>query len=242
MKNIQKILFDRSDSEGVLSLEVEDNRRKLMKRYTKKIIEKSKVRMKILDLGCANGMVFKNMTKRAEFYGVDIAQYQLRKAKKFGYKKTYLLDLDKDRLPFRDSCFDLVIAGDFIEHIVNTDWVVSEINRVLRRKGKLIVTIPNINHWISYVMMLIFDLPPVFSARFRSCHVRDFTFRTMKYCLREFGFRPIKCSGTGILIPFINRYILLGMTKIIPRLGCEIIYLSKKEKRVKYQEKKAIRV
>lgn len=241
MKNIQEIFYDEKECPKAFRNEDKFPRIKLIRKYLNLSIKKDKKRSKILDIGCANGEMCKDFTEKANIYGIDISKILLKKAEKNGYK-TIQLDLEKSRLPFKDSDFDVVVSGELIEHIVNTDWLMAEINRVLKKRGKLIVSVPNVNQWIGYIMMAIFDLPPRFSARFRSLHVRDFTFKTFKACLKEFGFKTTLCSGTGLFIPLVNRNFFTSLTKIFPRFGSEIVFLSQKEKRVPYQEEKAVKI
>lgn len=48
-----------------------------------------------------------------------------------------------NNLPFRNSCFDVVIMLDVIEHVVDVDSALAEVVRVLRTNGKLVITTPN---------------------------------------------------------------------------------------------------
>ncbi len=47
-------------------------------------------------------------------------------------------------LPFKSERFALVFAGEIIEHILDTGLFASEINRVLVKRGKLVITTPNL--------------------------------------------------------------------------------------------------
>ncbi len=95
-------------------------------------------------------------------------------------------------MPFKTETIDLVIASEVLEHILNTDLLLFEINRVLKNNGILVVTVPNVNYLLSYVMMLFFDLPPYRSARYRSPYVRDFTKKIIKIALENNGFKVVK--------------------------------------------------
>jgi len=58
-------------------------------------------------------------------------------------------------LPFKDSFFDFVITYETIEHIGDTSLFVSELSRVLKPNGIMILTCPNILwepvHWIAAI-------------------------------------------------------------------------------------------
>jgi SAM-dependent methyltransferase len=216
-----------------------ETRVRLMTRYLDESLPPGGPRLKVLDVGCADGGLFKSFAGRCELFGVDISESWLEQATRNGYT-AFLVDVSHEALPFEDGSMDIVIAGEVIEHIVNTDWLMSEVNRVLKDDGKLIISIPNINQWISVPMMLFFDLPPRYSARFRAPHVRDFTFRTMKICLREFGFSIIKREGTGLFVPHFFKNVLVSLTRWIPRLATEIVFLCRKTSRVAYDESKSV--
>jgi ubiquinone/menaquinone biosynthesis C-methylase UbiE len=49
---------------------------------------------------------------------------------------------DGQRLPFADQVFDVVLATEVFEHVVDLDGVLAELKRVLRPGGKLLVTAP----------------------------------------------------------------------------------------------------
>ena len=81
-----------------------------------------------------------------------------------------------------------------------------EINRVLKPGGKLVLTFPNIRTILGLGMMLFFDLPPMYAARYRSAHFRDFTLRTIKIVLKAHGFRFERAIGSAFYLPKIEEF------------------------------------
>jgi len=56
---------------------------------------------------------------------------------------TWMLSVsDITRLPFGDAVFDLVICSEVLEHVPNDRTAVTEIVRVLKPKGTLVVSVP----------------------------------------------------------------------------------------------------
>ena len=49
---------------------------------------------------------------------------------------------DGKTFPFKESEFDSVVTNQVLEHVFNPDEFLSEINRVLKTKGKLLLTVP----------------------------------------------------------------------------------------------------
>lgn len=99
-----------------------------------------------LDIGCYDGEIAKKIKekigKECTMYGIDIAENAAKEVQKKGIIfKTNDLNLGLD---FPDNMFDFVFAGEIIEHIYDTDLFVSEIKRVLKPGGTLIITTPNL--------------------------------------------------------------------------------------------------
>lgn len=126
-------------------------------------------------------------------------------------------NLEQDSLPFEDGQFDVVCAFDVIEHILHTDHVLNEMNRVIRSGGVFIGSVPNLYQPLSLLMVLR-DLTPMYASRYRSLHVRDFTLRLFKAIVRKHGFQVERCSGTFIF-PFEEAGWSHRLADWFPRLG-----------------------
>jgi len=197
-EELQKLYADRTAREGYTGDDSSNRFRKvssLMREYT--------TPQKVLDVGCATGSLLKSFTELHDISGVDISEMFLERARRNGYKQTVQLDVSTHALPFEDKTFDVVFCGECIEHIVDTDWLYCGINRVLKAGGHFLLTFPNLRTPISFAMMLL-NLPPMYSARYRAGHVRDFTTRTMKIALANNGFRIDKMVGADFYLPKIG--------------------------------------
>ncbi|MFA5747024.1 MAG: class I SAM-dependent methyltransferase [Candidatus Paceibacterota bacterium] len=99
---------------------------------------------KILDLGCANGRMFELFApKGAEYYGVDISGKLIEIAKKL-YPAGHFEKADALSLPFADNTFDKVYFISVLHHIPSGEFrqkCFSEINRILKPEGKLILRV-----------------------------------------------------------------------------------------------------
>ncbi|UCE11583.1 MAG: methyltransferase domain-containing protein [Candidatus Thorarchaeota archaeon] len=115
---------------------------------------------KILELGCAGGWLGEKLKRKfkAEVHGVDISPNALRLAENRGLIAKEF-DLDGNRWPYEDNTFDVVIAGDLLEHLFDTETVVAEAYRVLRQGGLFIVSAPNINCYYNRLWVLFGKLP-----------------------------------------------------------------------------------
>ena len=97
----------------------------------------------ILDVGCASGYYPPHYLKKCKrVFGVDPNERLVREAN-MNYPTIDFKVGTAENLPFKDKTFDLVIMGDVLEHVENEDKSLSEIHRVLKEDGLLIVTAPH---------------------------------------------------------------------------------------------------
>ncbi len=171
----------------------------------RKIVALRPAGQKVLDVGCGNGTVLGCFAGVHELYGLEINPELAARANKIGVKAV-VHDLEGGAMPFPDKTFDVVYCGETIEHQVDTDWLVAEINRVLKPGGTLILTFPNIRTVLGIVMMVFFDMPPMYASRYRAPHYRDFTLRTIKMVLRNHDFKPIQSIGGAFYLPVIGEH------------------------------------
>jgi|SRR5579859_3560728 len=188
-------------------------------------------KLKILDVGCANGAILQSFRSKHELHGVDISECLIKAANKNGFiAKVH--DLSNDQLPYEDGIFDVVFSGETIEHQIDTDWFLLELNRVLKPGGKLILTFPNIRTLLGIAMML-FDMPPMYSSRYRHPHFRDFTLRYIKLALARHGFSHEKSIGSTFYLPKIGQC-CSSLATFFPSWSQTTIVVAKKIENSKY--------
>lgn len=102
---------------------------------------------RVLDLGCRDGTLTQCYVAGNIVTGVDIDGQALSLAHARLGIATISLDLNRGRLPFDDALFDIVVAGEVLEHLVDPSFTVSEARRVLVPAGRLIGSVPNGFHW-----------------------------------------------------------------------------------------------
>ena len=92
---------------------------------------------KVLDVGCGTGEF---LAFRRDTVGVDVNPYNVRHCRERGLS-VELLEPQSD-YPFTGATFDGAIMDNVLEHLVDPDPTVSEIHRVVRPRGTLIVGVP----------------------------------------------------------------------------------------------------
>lgn len=97
----------------------------------------------ILDVGCANGYYTKLYAKKCKrIIGID-SNHELIKRAKEENPKIEFIEADAEKIPFEDEEFDIIIMSDVLEHVKSEELALNEVYRVLKKNGKLIITVPN---------------------------------------------------------------------------------------------------
>jgi SAM-dependent methyltransferase len=96
---------------------------------------------RVLDLGCRDGALTRAYAHGNEIVGVDADRQALAEAEKLGIE-TRWADLDEP-LPFGEASFDVVVAGELLEHLRDPRRVVGDVRRVLRPGGTFVASVPN---------------------------------------------------------------------------------------------------
>jgi ubiquinone/menaquinone biosynthesis C-methylase UbiE len=153
--------------------------------------------LRILDLGCGEGHFAAILAAQgAEVVAVDVAEEPLRRARVSHPDLDLQLVEAEGRLPFEDSSFDMVWAGETIEHVADTSGWLSELRRVLRSGGIVALTTPNHGRLRRLWPALSED---AFQAHFdpRSDHLRFYTRRALARLLADFGFGDVTVDLAG---------------------------------------------
>jgi ubiquinone/menaquinone biosynthesis C-methylase UbiE len=142
----------------------------------------------VLDLGAGAGEFSAALREAgATPIAVDVAAEALRRAGARVPGLDARLWVDGEPLPAEDNSADVVWAGEVIEHVVDVAPWLSEVRRVLRPGGTLLLTTPD--HGRATMLALALSARR-FDAHFepRSEHVRFFSRRTLAALLADLGF------------------------------------------------------
>jgi len=118
------------------------------------------------------------------------------------YKPDICHDINKG-LPLKANSIDIIIAGEIIEHIYNPIKFIKECNKILRKKGVLILSTPNICSLKNRFKVSMGQLPeycagPSEDESFER-HIIDFSFPILIKILKENGFSIVKKTSNGII-------------------------------------------
>lgn len=154
-------------------------------------------RPRVLDLGCAEGHFAAALARDgAEVVAVDVAEEPLRRARTRHPELDVRLTEPEAPLPLEDSSFDVIWAGETIEHIADTQGWLSEVRRVLHSGGLLLLTTPD-HGFLSRLRLALSGR--AFEAHFdpRADHLRFYTRRALAGLLADFGFEEVAVAGRG---------------------------------------------
>ncbi|MES3005126.1 MAG: class I SAM-dependent methyltransferase [Patescibacteria group bacterium] len=96
--------------------------------------------LSILDVGCGTGALMKELEVYGEVFGVDFSEQAVDFCKSRGIKNIKRSIMEE--LLHEDKTFDLVLALDVLEHIPDDKKGLSEIYRVLKPGGVVIIFVP----------------------------------------------------------------------------------------------------
>jgi ubiquinone/menaquinone biosynthesis C-methylase UbiE len=178
---------------------------------------------RILDIGCGDGSFSMRFRKYCKVFGIDISQNAIDLAKKAGVS-AYKTDMSCQKLPFDNEYFDIVYMGDVIEHLLDPDFAVCEVARVLKSDGFLVLSTPNLASWLNRLLLVV-GLQPLSSevstvknfGRYGKQditpvgHLRLFTYRALKEFLAYYQFSVLKVKGA----PFGGLPSILGKVDMV---------------------------
>jgi SAM-dependent methyltransferase len=114
---------------------------------------------RVLELGCGMGHLLAWLTERYQVFGTDINAWALAQARQnVAHGQFALLSAD-EICAFVPGAFDIIIAKHVVEHLKYPEQVITEMSRILKKGGLLILATPNLSSpmrkrkksaWIGY--------------------------------------------------------------------------------------------
>lgn len=171
-----------------------------------------------LDIGCGDCTLTKKIADCVtpkEVNVIDIKDELINTSKTLGYKGR-VVDINTEPLPIESGTIDLVTCFDLVEHLIDTDHLISETQRVLKRKGYFLLSTPNLAS-LDNRLKIIFGYQPnssevsLTSSSFgvfhlggspnnllpASGHLRSYTLRALENQVSYHGFITLKAFGYG---------------------------------------------
>ena len=166
----------------------------------------------ILDFGCGQGDFTYMLSKHCNpVYGIDCSDIAISKAKIDYPEINFQLLLESDKLPYDDVSFDSVFMVDVLEHILDTETLLEELNRVLKPGGHLLISTSQLTRLKLFGIALI-----SFNQYFypTSPHIRYFTRNSLDDLLKQKGFEAIRYKKNRTSFGFIPQGQMIVASKI----------------------------
>ena len=179
----------------------------------------------VADLGCYTGDIAQQLVfKKNKVHGYDCNIEFVDMTMKKGIPVDQA-DFEY-HIPAPDECYDSVVAGELIEHIVHTETFVKECHRILKDNGTLIISTPNLAYLGHRIKGLFGIAPPIMGyesgedTEFPG-HVRYFTVKTLTELLQKYGFEITNIRGSELFKD-------ASLGDIFPELAYHLIITAKK--------------
>jgi len=170
------------------------------------------VKGKLLDFGCGNGEFANMISNYCNLVcGVDCSEDAVNKAKS-SYPKIEFKVLEDDNLPYEDNYFDTICMIDVFEHILDTETVLEELNRVLKPNGHLLIATSQITRLKMLIIALLSFDEYFYPA---SPHIRHFTKNNLADLLAKKGFKAVKYKKNRTYFGIVPQGQMVVASKII---------------------------
>lgn len=189
-------------------------------------------REEILDIGCGRGFYEKaviTLFPKVHLTAIDTNNSYLQQAKaNVVSDQVRFLQVNGKKLPFANDSFDRIICSEVLEHIDDDSAVVTEMMRVLKPAGKVVITVPNAKYpffWdpLNFILEHLFGkhMPSHiwWLAGIWADHMRLYTDKQLQRKFQTAGFVNIKLwHSTFYCFPF-SHFLLYGIGKNLVELG-----------------------
>ena len=187
----------------------------------------------VLDLACNEGTISTLIKNSGNLVtGVEISDYGVRESRKKGFK-VYKLDLNTpDWSKKIKSKFDVVFAGEIIEHIFETDTFLTNIYNVLKKGGYLVLSTPNLASFGRRLLLLLGKDPVTehTSRNYEAGHLRYYVFQTLSNVLADNNFRIVECTSDVVNFSHSGKINSILLAKMFPSIGASLIIKAIKSK------------
>lgn len=172
----------------------------------------------VLDLGCGDGLLLSLLKDKGIIgKGLDISDEAVAKTKNKGFEAS-VFDF-RDRLPFADKTFDVVVSLDVLEHLYNPENLLKEANRV--SKGSVIIGVPNFNSLPARLQVLFGAVPE--NNRPNKGHIYWFNYSVLNKMFAESNLVLKELRVNAVME---NRFLIGKLFKFLERIWPSLFALS----------------
>ncbi len=153
----------------------------------------------VLDIGCntgRGGKRLKELNPAFEIIGLDCVSERLNSLPECYSRRLYGLSTD---IPLEDQSVDAITAGEFLEHLypADVDKTLCEFQRVLKTRGRLLMTTPNPYYLKNRLLGL---------SVYGTSHLTQHFPEILRIRLQMHGFSKVRIYGSGRVSKFLGRH------------------------------------
>ena len=153
---------------------------------------------RVLEIGAAGGHVTKAIKSQNNYVVAVERDGRLENELLTIADKVVITDLDW--LDLREQCgqkqFDVILAGDVLEHCLHPDLVLLQFHDLLKDNGYIVLSIPNVAHGDVRLALLQGNFEYRETGLLDHTHIRFFTRATLEHFLIRNGFAIAETYGT----------------------------------------------
>lgn len=188
-----------------------------------------------LDVGAGRGddlELVRSLNPNALLYGVEYYEENAKELEGRGIK-TFKINFEKEQLPVKGGCLDLIISNQMMEHSKEVFWVLHEMSRTLKVGGHLLIGVPNLASLHNRLLLLMGKQPT--NIQNNSAHLRGYTKNDLLKLIDVFakGYEVVSFRGSNFY-PF-SPWIAKPLAKAIPSMAYSLFLLLRKTKDYKQE-------
>jgi len=201
----------------------------------------SKNKLKIKRIASMGGGYFDYKILSFLFPKSYILTINKNKADMKGCPNQKISDIENDEIEIKNK-FDLIFCADTIEHLINPDNFLKNVNNISNKGSVFILTTPNLASWMNRLFLLFgyspsnydvsyqYKLGNPFASQSSAGQKTVFTPRSLSELLQKHGFKVIFRKGYGYTEKVKKmRIIRLLLNKILPDSMKEGIFIASRK-------------
>jgi len=158
----------------------------------------------LLEAGAGDGYFLNYLDKHDfdfRYHAIDISETRTQRIKE-NVPFCEVVRGNITNLPYQDNTFDLTICSETLEHIPDYQKAISEIFRVTKRNGYVLITVPNSEQ------LRIIDCPHCGKEFYEWGHVASFDKKSLKRLINNAG-------GRGKVVTLYSQTLFLRYCRLI---------------------------
>lgn len=162
----------------------------------------------VLDVGCGVGDIIRALPSRCCGLGMAYSEADLRLAQLDGGSEIHFIRAAAEALPFPTGSVDGIVCLEVIEHLPDDRLAVRELARVLKPRGRLVISVPAHYYFADYLDLI--------------GHYRHYSREQLVQLLKEANLQVRRYIDQQLRIESLHFYpyvVLEGLHRILNRFG-----------------------